>query len=163
MPNDSSLTDPSVFGSYLLSQVGHHAAALFAKLLEPDGLTPVDAGILRIVARWPGISQQELANTLKVYASKLVHLLDSLEKRDLVRREDSSTDRRVKCLIIGKRGEYALVAIRQRTLQLEVELFSHLTPDELSGMVRSLGKVADSNGLLRGVHPAYQNLGKTNE
>src|SRR5215467_11545678 len=70
---------------FLIAQIGAHAAARFGEALKPHGFTPHDAGILRIVAMTPGISQQELAKRLGMHASRLVGVLDDLEERRLWR------------------------------------------------------------------------------
>src|ERR1035441_10612993 len=50
--------------SFLLAQLGNHAATKFAERLEPLGFAPHHAGIFRILAQNPGLSQQDLAKTL---------------------------------------------------------------------------------------------------
>ena len=72
--------------AFLLSQVGARSAQEFARLLEPLKLSPADAGILRLLRQTPGISQQQLAETLGMHASRLVAVIDTLESRKLVAR-----------------------------------------------------------------------------
>ena len=73
--------DPSAWLAYLLSQVGAHAAGRFADRLEPLGLKPPHTGILRKLDQADGLSQQALGETLNVFPSRLVALLDELEGR----------------------------------------------------------------------------------
>ena len=75
--------------SFLLAQLGNHAATKFAERLEPLGFAPYHAGIFRILAQNPGVSQQDLAKTLSMHASRLVGILDELQQRGLVERRPS--------------------------------------------------------------------------
>src|SRR5271155_940017 len=84
--------------SFLLAQLGSHAAAKFAKRLEPLGFAPQHVGILRFIAQSPGISQQDLANALNMHASRLVSMLDELQERGLLERRPSEQDRRLYAL-----------------------------------------------------------------
>ena len=86
--------DPCDGLAFLLSQVGAHASARFAERLEPLGLKPPHAGILRVIEQADGLSQQALGEKLGMFPSRLVAVLDELEERGLVERRDSPTDRR---------------------------------------------------------------------
>jgi DNA-binding MarR family transcriptional regulator len=80
--------------AFLLAQLGAHAAAAFAGRLEPLGLTPPQAGVLRRLAQVPGESQRALADALGMHAPRLVALIDDLEARGFVDRARDPADRR---------------------------------------------------------------------
>src|SRR6516162_7918614 len=80
--------------SFLIAQVGAHAASQFAKRLRKLKLAPQHAGILRILNSTPGITQQRLAATLEMVPSRLVVLIDDMEKRGLIERRENLRDRR---------------------------------------------------------------------
>ena len=67
--------------AFLLAQVGAHATSKFAERLFDLKLTPADAGIFRILAATPAITQQALATALGTLPSRLVALIDALESR----------------------------------------------------------------------------------
>ena len=75
--------------AFLLAQLGAHAASRFAEKLGALELTPPDAGILRLLRVAAGLSQQELAAKLQIHPSRLVAILDNLEKRGLVERRQT--------------------------------------------------------------------------
>ena len=75
--------------AFLLTQIGAHAASRFAARLASLDLLPQHAGVLRLLGQSSGISQQELAGKLGMHASRLVGLVDTLEKRSLVERQSS--------------------------------------------------------------------------
>ena len=70
--------------AFLLAQLGAHAASQFAERLGVLELAPPDAGILRLLRIAAGLSQQELASKLQIHPSRLVAILDNLEKRGFV-------------------------------------------------------------------------------
>ena len=97
-------SDPTVGLAFLLSQVGAHAAAVFADRLAPLNLTPPHAGILRVIRQANGLSQQALGEKLGMFPSRLVALLDELEQRGLVERRDNPADRRSYALHLTRAG-----------------------------------------------------------
>src|SRR5262245_37865360 len=102
-------TGPST--AFLIAQVGAHAAAKFAERLAVLELGPAQAGTLRIIRMRSGISQQALSSVLGILPSRLVVLIDELERRGLVERRTRSADRRVYALHLTRKGEDILDAI----------------------------------------------------
>src|SRR6516164_11111055 len=90
--------------SFLLAQVGAHAASQFAQRLGKLQLAPRHAGILRILNSTPAITQQTLAATLGMVPSQLVVLLDEMEERELIERRANPDDRRSHALHITEKG-----------------------------------------------------------
>jgi DNA-binding MarR family transcriptional regulator len=140
---------------FLVAQVGAHAAAQFAKLLKPHGFTPHDAGILRLLSRSPGISQQDLAKRLRMHASRLVGVLDELGERGLVERRPSTKDRRFYELHLTGKGEEALMTIGKRAREHHRKLLESLSDDEQAKLASMLSRIAEHQGLNPGVHPGY--------
>jgi len=144
--------------AFLLSQLGGRAAQEFARLLQPLGLTPADAGILRLVARSGGISQQALAAALNMHASRLVALIDELEKRNLLVREVHPSDRRLYSLALTDKGKETLVSIRDVSDEHNRLMCAALTRAETEVLRTLLTKIAQQQGLSPGVHPGYRSL-----
>src|SRR6185312_14013982 len=96
--------------SFLLTQIGTHAAKRFAERLAPLKLAPPHAGILRILNQAESQSQRQLATTLRMHASRLVALIDELETLGLVARQSNGTDRRTYSLQITEKGREAWAA-----------------------------------------------------
>jgi DNA-binding MarR family transcriptional regulator len=145
--------------AFLVTQVGTRAAQMFGERLSPLGYTPPDAGVLRLLARSPGISQQELARRLDMYASRLVALIDALEQRGLVAREPHATDRRLNTLQLTDEGRRALSEIGQAARAHDDMVCKALDAEERAELGRLLKKVADGLGLAEGVHPGYREAG----
>ena len=146
--------------AFLLAQLGAHAASLFAERLSVLELAPADAGILRLLRMTAGLSQQELASKLKIHPSRLVAILDNLEKRGFVKRRANPDDRRLYSLYLTKDGGEVLEKIGKVAREHQDALLSALNPEERDQLANLLLKIADQQGLVRGVHPGYQRLGK---
>jgi DNA-binding MarR family transcriptional regulator len=149
--------------AFLLSQLGSHAAARFGERLTALELTPPDAGILRLLRVAAGISQQELSAKLQIHPSRLVAILDKLEKRKLVERKPNANDRRLYSLHLTKNGGEILERIGKVAREHHDALFAALNAEEREQLTGLLHRIGDQQGLARGIHPGYQRLGKTKE
>jgi DNA-binding MarR family transcriptional regulator len=145
--------------AFLLAQLGAHAASQFAKRLWVLELTPPDAGILRLLRVAAGMSQQELAAKLLIHPSRLVAILDNLEKRGLVERRANPDDRRLYSLHLTKDGRELLESIAKVAREHQDALLAALSKEERNEFAALLLRVADQQGLVRGVHPGFQRLG----
>ena len=99
---------PPVGVAFLLSQVGAHAASSFEEKLAALELKPHHAGLLRMLGSNPGLSQQELCDIFGIFPSRLVVLLDQLERRGLMERRADSSDRRGHRVHLTKAGRKQL-------------------------------------------------------
>jgi len=149
--------------AFLLAQLGAHAATMFGERLAALELTPPDAGILRLLRVAAGISQQELSTKLQIHPSRLVAILDNLEKRKLVERQPNPNDRRLYSLHLTKNGGEILEKIGRVAREHQDALLAALNVDERQQLTGLLHRIADQQGLARGVHPGYRRLEKTKE
>jgi DNA-binding MarR family transcriptional regulator len=147
--------------AFLLAQVGAHAATQFAERLSALELSPPDAGILRLLSMAAGISQQELSARLRIHPSRLVAILDNLERRKLVERKANPEDRRLYSLYLTGDGGETLERIGKTAREHQDALLSTLNAEERGRLTELLHRIAAAHGLTRGVHPGYQRLGKT--
>lgn len=145
---------------FLLAQIGAHAATLFAKRLKPLKLTPAHAGILRIINAENGISQKGVAKRLGMYESRLVSVLDEMQRMNLVERKASPNDRRFYALHLTARGKKKLQAIAEVAQDHRAALCSGLTEKETDTLWVLLDKIAQQQRLTPGVHPGYREIGK---
>ena len=151
--------DPCDGLAFLLSQVGAHASARFAARLEPMGLKPPHAGILRVIEQADGLSQQALGEKLGMFPSRLVAVLDELEERGLVERRDSPTDRRSYALYLTGPGRDALEQIGRVGREHQDSLCAALDESERAQLAAFLTRIAAEQGLTPGVHPGFRKLG----
>jgi DNA-binding MarR family transcriptional regulator len=146
--------------AFLLAQLGAHAASQFAERLGVLELTPADAGILRLLRAEAGLSQQELAGRLQIHPSRLVAILDNLDERGFVERRANPDDRRLYSLHLSQAGGEALEKIGSVARKHQDALLSGITWEERNTLATLLLKIADQQGLVRGVHPGYRRLGR---
>lgn len=146
--------------AFLLAQLGAHAASQFAEKLGVLELTPADAGILRLLRAQMGLSQQKLAARLQVHPSRLVAILDNLEKRKLVERRPNPDDRRLYSLHLTQASAETLEKIGSVARKHQEALLYAISSEERNTLSALLLRIADQQGLVRGVHPGYQRLGK---
>jgi DNA-binding MarR family transcriptional regulator len=145
--------------AFLLAQVGASSSRRFAEALEKLEFAPWGAGILRLLSRMPGISQQELAARLDTHASRLVGMIDALEKRGLVVREPNPEDRRLYRLRLTEPGEEMLAEIGKVAQAHNREVCAGLDEDEIQQLCILLEKLAGLHGLTPEVHPGYREIG----
>ena len=149
--------------AFLLAQLGAHAASQFAERLRVLELTPADAGILRMLRVEAGPSQQELSTRLRIHPSRLVAILDALEKRGLVERRAHAQDRRLYSIHLTKDGDDILEKIGKVAREHQDSLLSALSKEQRDALATLLLKIADRQGLVRGVHPGFQKLESTGQ
>lgn len=151
----SNPTRPARIG-FLLSQLGTLAANLFAAKTRELGITPAEAGVLRILGRQAGINQRELAERLGLAPSRMVALIDSLQAADLVIRSRSETDRRSQELQLTERGRVLLVSLRAVAEAQEAEIAEGLDPADRAHLYELLRRLSAARGLDSDVHPGYR-------
>ena len=145
--------------AFLLAQLGAHAASQFGERLKVLNLAPADAGIMRLLRVAAGLSQQELGAKLGIHPSRLVAILDNLEKRKFVERRPNPDDRRLYSLQLTKGGEEVLGKIGKVAREHQEALLSTLSKGERDTLAALLLRIADQQGLTRGVHPGYRLMG----
>ena len=142
--------------AFLLAQLGHHAATLFAEQVATIGLSPQHAGILRVIAADPGRSQQTLSAQLGVLPSRVVVYVDELEDRGYVERRRNPDDRRLHALYLTASGNRLLRKLSEVAHEHDVRLTAALDPEEYSALRGLLATVAQQQGLTPHVHPGYR-------
>jgi DNA-binding MarR family transcriptional regulator len=80
----------------------------FIRTLAAADIRPTQYSVLTVIGANPGLSQMAVAQRLGIERARLVHLLDSLEDRKLVKRVRSKTDRRSHALHLTAQGETSL-------------------------------------------------------
>jgi DNA-binding MarR family transcriptional regulator len=160
--SDESCSRPigSASPAFLIAQVGAHAASQFAERLAKEKLAPRHAGILRILNSTPAITQQKLATILGMVPSRLVVFVDEMEERGLIERRENPDDRRRYALHITEKGRSTLKTIARVSREHSRALFVAISEDEQRQLATLLQRIADQQGLTRGVHPGYRHSGQ---
>lgn len=105
------------------------------------------------------MSQRELATRLDMHASRLVGIVDEMESLGLVAREANAGDRRTYSLQITSRGREILTEIGKISREHNDAVCAALSEEERKVLAGLLQRIADEQGLIRGVHPGFRRLG----
>jgi DNA-binding MarR family transcriptional regulator len=146
--------------AFLLSQLGHRSASVFADLIASIDLTPPHAGILRVIAAEPGRSQQALSGQLGLLPSRVVAYVDELEDLGYVERRRNPDDRRLHALYLTPSGKKALSKIGELGRQHERLMTAGLDSEQRDTLRQLLAAIAERQGLTPHVHPGYRTLGR---
>ena len=146
--------------AFLLSQLGHRSASVFADLIASIDLTPPHAGILRAISAGPGRSQQALSGQLGLLPSRVVAYVDELEHRGYVERRRNPDDRRLHALHLTAAGKKMMTKIGELGRQHERLLTAGLDAQQRDALRQLLSVLAERQGLTPHVHPGYRTLGR---
>lgn len=149
--------------AFLLAQLGAYAAERFGERVASLDFTRPQAGLLRLIARGPGQSQQAIARQLGTPPSRLVALVDGLEDRGLIERRRNPEDRRHYALYVTRAGQQAMGRIGAVATEHEDDICGSLTAAERDQLHGLLSRLAAEHGLVPGVHPGYRNLDSDGE
>ena len=85
---------------FLVHEVANAISQAYSAVMAPLGLTRPQVRVLVWVGQRPGITQAELSEIIGTSPMALTGLLDRMEAKNLVRRQEDPTDRRAKCLYL---------------------------------------------------------------
>jgi DNA-binding MarR family transcriptional regulator len=137
---------------FFLSTLGFHSHAVWAERLAPLGLDSRQASILLHVAAAEGQPQQAFANALQIPPSRVVALVDELERRRLIKRRTNPADRRVRTLHLTGLGKTMVRKLVELEAAHEAGLCVGLEPAERERLIKLLKKTARGLGLSGTVH-----------
>jgi DNA-binding MarR family transcriptional regulator len=144
--------------AFLLAQLGAHAAGQFGERAAAVDFTRPQAGLLRLISRQPGLSQQAIAAQLGIPPSRLVALVDGLQQRGLIERRRNAEDRRNYALHLTGAGQEAMASLGRAAAEHEDAIGAPLTAAERAQLNALLAKLAAGHGLRPGIHPGYRHL-----
>jgi DNA-binding MarR family transcriptional regulator len=88
-----------------------------------------------------GLTQNELARRVRLVGPSVVAALNQMEKAGLVRRQRSTTDRRVVHVFLTERGEATRKGLMDITCEINTKALRHLTSSEISQLFFLLDRV----------------------
>lgn len=104
-------------------------------------ITPGLFGVLVLIDANPDLKQSDLARAAHLDRSTVVTVIDNLERRQLVERRTSPTDRRSNALRLTPTGRGLLRKLKKRVAAHEERLAARLTAAERAELVRLLQKI----------------------
>ena len=139
---------------FTISTIGHAIQRRFEDVLVPLGIVPQEFGLLQALASTEGVTQQALANQIKVAPSRMTVLIDGLEKRGMLARYHNPEDRRARALFLTPQGHQLLERGVDIAIEHEQLMTSDLNDDERALLTDLLGRVGKHVGIPIDVHPS---------
>jgi MarR family transcriptional regulator, transcriptional regulator for hemolysin len=103
---------------FILNDVARLMRNIFDRRVKALGLTRSQWWVLNHLFRNNGATQSELADILEIEKATLGRLLDRMEAKGWIRREEHVTDRRAKCVFLTDEVEPAVKAMRAAAADL---------------------------------------------
>jgi DNA-binding MarR family transcriptional regulator len=111
-------------------------------LLDDHGLSMWGYSVLSQLARQSGVNQLTLATAIGYDKSRLIALLDELERDGLVVREPDPADRRNRQVRLTTAGQARHAAVRADIRAMEDDLLGELTAAERRSLMSVLARLA---------------------
>jgi DNA-binding MarR family transcriptional regulator len=112
---------------------------------EGVGTVPLEFAVLIHLNATPGIDQNTLAARLALDRTSTGALVHGLEKKGLVTRAVSSTDRRARVLELTSKGAALHARVRPKGEAAQAEILSVLSPSERKTLIDLLVRVVEAN------------------
>jgi MarR family transcriptional regulator, lower aerobic nicotinate degradation pathway regulator len=125
-----------------MAYLGSRSGRRFAAALEPFGLHPRHFGVMTVLDKRAGLTQQDLADESNVDRSSMVAVLDELERRGLAERRSDPADRRKRAIHLTDEGRATLEKMRRVASKVGEENFARLSDDERATLHQLLRKLA---------------------
>ncbi|MBN8489678.1 MAG: MarR family transcriptional regulator [Burkholderiales bacterium] len=124
------------------------AVAVFLEETAEFGITPVQFAALQAVQQQPGLDQRSLARTIGYDTSTIGGVVDRLEKRGLLQRQASPSDRRVRQLVLTAEGQRVLTLIIAPMQRAQHRMLAPLPEDQRAEFLRMLVALVQGNNEL---------------
>lgn len=136
-----------------LLQTGRHWQHLAQNAMGTYGISPSGATALLFIGRLgEGVRQIELAKEIGIEGASLVRVIDQLEAAGLLRREESSTDRRAKTLWFTEAGRALTLRVEAVLVDLRARVLADIDAADLDATLRVFKAI--ERAAQQGVPPA---------
>jgi DNA-binding MarR family transcriptional regulator len=129
---------------FLLRKAHQVAVAIFAEEVGRIALTPPQHNVLSAVHAHPRCHQTEISRIVGYDRATVGAVLAGLEARELIKRDGSTEDRRMKTLKITRRGKQLLKASASAMDRINQRIVAPLAPHERALFIDLLAKIAFS-------------------
>jgi DNA-binding MarR family transcriptional regulator len=97
--------------------------------------------VLVIVNANPGLAQSEIADAVGIEPARLVRVLDELERRGLIQRMRSTSDRRSHALFLTAEGQKSFERFKRLARQHEAHIIARIGPAKYKSLIRLLKEI----------------------
>lgn len=121
------------------------AAALFMEHTADFGVTPIQFGVMMTAREHPEIDQRTLAGLVRFDTSTIGGVIDRLERRGLIRRNASQSDRRVRLLTLTEEGEKLLDRLIPHAIKARESVLEPLEPEQRDAFLSMVKTLVDAH------------------
>ncbi len=132
--------------NYWIGLTAHQIEKTLNSELAPHGITIRQVQVLACLALRRECSQTELADDLRIEQSTLVRVLDSMEKKELIRRHPAPDDRRKKIIRAGDGVQPIWETIVERGEGVRNQAVKGISREELKALKNVLEKIRRNLG-----------------
>ena len=128
--------------AFLLARASAAAVAAGNDALQPLGLTGRAFATLTLAVEQDGVTQRGISDFLRLDPSRVVAIVDDLERRGFVSRLVGRGDRRMKAVVATPAGHALFRQAVAATHEAERGVFEGLTPEARADAIRVLRLLA---------------------
>ena len=116
--------------NYLLTTSQHRVFQEVSKRLENYDVTPVQYGVLYCLWKGDKTTPKEIASELKLENSTISGILDRMEKKDLLKRQVSTEDRRYIEVVLTEKGASLEKPVLDTIDQANLDILASIPEEE---------------------------------
>ena len=128
---------------FLLRRAHQIAVGIFVEECAAYGLTPPQHSTLIVIDRCPGLDQAALARAIGFDRATTGQVVEGLESRGLLKRENSRTDKRRKMLVLTPQGRALMKRAASAIQRTSIRLLAPLRPSQRKTFVELLLQLTD--------------------
>jgi len=114
----------------------------FFEAFTPFDLRPAQYSILTVIEHNPGLKQARVCDALGIKRTNFVAMIDELEARGFVRRDEAPGDRRSHALVLTEAGEQLMPKLHETSATHERRLIESLGAAQHDKILRALARLA---------------------
>jgi DNA-binding MarR family transcriptional regulator len=126
---------------FLLNRGGQRVREVYQGALEPLGIDGKQWGVLLVLNGKGSISQHEIGLCTHIDRTTMVAIIDDLEQKGLVERQEHPTDRRSHALVLTAKGKDLIPKGHKLSEAAEKKFLAALSPREQKEVVKLLRKL----------------------
>jgi DNA-binding MarR family transcriptional regulator len=131
---------------YLIRRTANLVLPQFEAMFADDELTFSQWTVLMALREWQASTSAEIARNICHDAGSLTRILDQLEKRGLIARLRSDTDRRVVMLTLTPRGAEMVERLMAKVVDFLNSLLGYFSHGEIKTLIRLMTRLVAAAG-----------------
>jgi DNA-binding MarR family transcriptional regulator len=140
-----SLTELYKTPGHLIRRLQQIAVALFVAECEELDLTPVQYASLTVIRDVPDLDVTQLSSLVALDRATLAKVIERLEAKSWIFRENSGQDKRIKLLRITPKGRKVLTAAEPRVRRCQRRIMAPLREADRRDFMKMLERLVEIN------------------